>query len=82
MLTFIYYLGRYSAGVGYGYLRGLDFIIVETLSIFAFIKIKTNMKNIFVGLTAALVGVQLVACAGEKELVQTPEKEYVIVVHG
>ena len=40
------------------------------------------MKNFFVGLTAALVGMQLGACVQEKEPVQMAEREYVIVVHG
>ena len=40
------------------------------------------MKNFFVGLTAALVGMQLGACVQEKESVQMAEREYVIVVHG
>ena len=40
------------------------------------------MKNFFVGLTATLVGMQLGACASEKEPVQAIEREYVIVVHG
>ena len=35
------------------------------------------MKNFFVGLTAALVGMQLGACVQEKEPVQMAEREYV-----
>ena len=40
------------------------------------------MKNFVVGLAATFMGVQLGACAGEKEPVQAVEREYVIVVHG
>ena len=45
-------------------------------------KIKMNMKNVFVGLAAALVGMQLSACTEKIEPVQAPEREYVLVVHG
>ena len=54
----------------------------ETFFIFVSVKNEMNMKNFFVGLTATLVGMQLGACASEKEPVQAIEREYVIVVHG